>query len=73
MNSSGTTSWVRTVGSAGDDYGGGVSLQSDDTILFTGRYRGTTDFDPGSAIKRLRGFGVADAFVTAFDASGILE
>jgi hypothetical protein len=72
IDTSGTTTWTRNIGTGRDDFGAGVSLQSDDTILFTGRYRGTTDFNPGPAVKRLRGFGVADAFVTAFDPDGIL-
>lgn len=67
----GTTSWVRSFGEAGDDFGAGIDIGPDDAILFTGRFRGTTDFDTTSAVKRLRGLGVADSYVTQFDENGL--
>lgn len=67
------TEWVRTFGGNQDDFGSGVGLAADGSILFTGRFRGLVDFDPNpSVLNRLRGFGFADSFVTVFDENGAI-
>jgi hypothetical protein len=70
LDTNGGTAWVRTLGAASDDFGTGIDIAADDSILFTGRFRGTTDFDTTAALRRLRGLGLADAFVTGFAADG---
>jgi hypothetical protein len=72
LSSTGSTVFARQIGQAGDDFGAGISVGADNTILMTGRYRGTTDFDPGTGVRRLRGLGLADAFVTQFNFGGAL-
>jgi hypothetical protein len=71
LSTSGATVFATSIGQAGDDFGAGISIGADNSILMTGRYRGTTDFDPGAATRRLRGVGIADAFVTQFAGSGV--
>jgi hypothetical protein len=70
-NGGGATSWVRTIGIDGDDFGAGLDIATDGSILQTGRFRGLTDFDQTSAIDRLKGLGLADAFVTQYDEDGL--
>jgi hypothetical protein len=71
LSSTGTTTWVVTWGSSGDDIGTGVDVAADNSILFTGRFHGSVDFDPGPGTKRFRSEGVSNAFVTGFLASGL--
>jgi hypothetical protein len=70
LNASGGTVFATHLGQASDDFGAGISVAADNSILMTGRYRGTTDFNPGSGVKKLKGEGLADAFVTQYSASG---
>ncbi len=65
----GFTQWVKSIGAAGDDFGAGIDIASGNSILFTGRFRGTTDFDTTRGQRRLTGQ-YFDAFVTGFDANG---
>jgi hypothetical protein len=67
----GKTDWVRFFGAAQDDFGAGVGILPDDSILFTGRFKGTVDFNTVGAGPRLSGLGLADAFVTGFDRNGV--
>ena len=60
-----------TFGAAGDDFGAGIDIGQDNSVLFTGRFRGTTDIDPTAGVKRLRGLGIADGYVTNFDENGL--
>jgi hypothetical protein len=70
MNSAGSTLWVRPTGSGSDDFGAGVAITSNDSVLFTGRFRASVDFDPRHTVRRLRAGGLADIFVTGYDANG---
>jgi hypothetical protein len=71
LDSAGARVWVRTIGSASDDFGAGLDLASNGSVIFTGRFRGTVDFDTrGDRQRRLSGAGLADAFVTGFDEDG---
>ncbi|HMB95109.1 MAG TPA: hypothetical protein VKK61_03640, partial [Tepidisphaeraceae bacterium] len=67
----GITDWAVSFGAASDDFGAGIGITADDSILFTGRFRNTTDFNTQGQHPRLRGLGLADAFITGFDANGV--
>lgn len=59
LNASGRTTWVRTFGGRGDDFGAGIGVAPDGPIVQTGRQRRTT-------LK----FGLANAFVMGWQATG---
>jgi hypothetical protein len=67
----GKTDWVRFFGAAQDDFGAGVAILPDDSILFTGRFKGTVNFNTIAAHPRLTGQGLGDVFVTGFDRNGV--
>lgn len=69
LDAAGTTKWVNTIGAASDDFGAGIDITSGDAILFTGRFRGTVDFQPTRARRQLTG-DYFDAFVTGYKADG---
>ncbi len=71
---SGTTSWVRTVGSAGNDVPGDVAATSG-FVYVTGGFAGAVDFDPGPGTRTLTPAGKgknlpSDGFVLKLDAAG---
>jgi len=72
LTNAGSPQWVRTLGIDADDFAAAVSIASDQSILVTGRFRGLVDFDTtAGGMRRLRGLGVADAFVTQLDPTGL--
>jgi hypothetical protein len=66
----GATQYVKPIGSNFDEFGIGLGVASDDSVLLTGRFRGTVDFDTGRGKKNLSAGGFADLFITGFDAGG---
>jgi hypothetical protein len=64
------TLFIKPVGSSLDDFGVGVGVMSDDSILFTGRFQGRVDFDTGGGVRNLSARGLADLFVTGFTNGG---
>jgi hypothetical protein len=70
LDTTGHTAWVATWGGPSDEFGAGFDFEADHSIIFTGRFRGTVDFNPGPGTKKLRSSGLADAFVTQFDQNG---
>ena len=48
----------------------GLSLAADNSILITGYYSGTVDFDPGAGVQNLTSVGSTDAFVLKLDDFG---
>jgi hypothetical protein len=67
--SSGTFVWGKGFGGSQGDYGYGISIRSN-TVYVTGRFAGTTDFDPTGGIVNYTSAGSADAFVSKFDLNG---
>ncbi|MFN8636233.1 MAG: SBBP repeat-containing protein [Chloroflexota bacterium] len=68
----GSLIWVRSFGGPGDDYAGGIVLDSTGNIYVTGSFRDTADFDPSSNAFNLTSNGNTDAFVMKLDPSGSL-
>ncbi len=68
---SGQTLWAESfAGTAAASVGRGVVVSASGTILVTGDFAGTVDFDPGPSSYTLTSAGGTDVFVTALDASG---
>lgn len=68
--STGATIFTKTFGGTLDDFGSGLALASDDSIILTGRFGTTVDFDTGSGTSLLTALGLTDAFIAGFDSSG---
>jgi hypothetical protein len=66
----GATQYVKPIGGREDDFGIGAAPMSDGSVLLTGRFAGTVDFDTGPGEKKLTARGLADVFVTGFDNGG---
>jgi hypothetical protein len=71
IKSTGKTEWVKSFGGASDDFGAGIGILPDDSILFTGRFRKTVNFNTQGAGPRMTGLGLGDVFVTGFDSNGV--
>ncbi|MHB0959585.1 MAG: tandem-95 repeat protein [Pirellulaceae bacterium] len=54
---------VRVSGSALDDFATGIVLDADDNALYTGSFRGSTNFSIGPDVEPLTSFGASDAFL----------
>lgn len=66
----GVCEWAISVGSAQDDEGRNVVVQSDGDVLVTGLFRGTADFDAGGGNTALISRGGTDGFVARYAANG---
>lgn len=66
--------WAQKIGSTGDDYGLGIALGTNDSIIITGYFSGapnTVDFDPKTAgTTGLASAGQTDGFVAKYDSAG---
>ncbi|HVT90695.1 MAG TPA: SBBP repeat-containing protein [Tepidisphaeraceae bacterium] len=67
----GTTQWANTIGNEQDDFGVGIAVGSDDSVLLTGRFRNTVDFDTTAGTSLLTSVGLSDAFVAGFNVGGL--
>lgn len=67
-NSGGTFQWVKQIGSTGNDRGLGLYLTTGTvkSIVLTGFFEGTADFDPSSATDNLTASGMTDGFVATY-------
>ncbi len=66
----GAFQWVRTWGGAGPDKAHDICISPDGSLLVTGDFNGTVDFDPGSGTNEQTSHGMDDAFVCKFTQSG---
>jgi hypothetical protein len=70
LDSSGNFVWAKSMGDTGSDSGGSIAIDSSGNIYTTGRFAGTTDFDPGTGSSNLTSAGDYDIFVSKLDGSG---
>jgi autotransporter-associated beta strand protein len=73
LDPAGNLIWAKSMGGSEDDYGLGIAISSDGSILTTGSFQGTADFDPGTDIFNLTSpedYAYADIFVSKLDAAG---
>ncbi len=65
-----TFSWAKSVGGTNDERGYSISTDAAGNVYTTGRFYGTTDFDPSAGNYSLTSVGNADIFISKLDASG---
>ncbi|MBT3209768.1 MAG: PKD domain-containing protein [Bacteroidetes bacterium] len=64
LDSLGNFVWAKSMGGSNTDCGDYISLDSNQSIYTFGRFNGTVDFDPGSAIYNLTAGSYPDVFVS---------
>ena len=67
LNASGNFVWAKKFGGKYDDFVNSITIDVGGNIYTTGNFIDTVDFDPGTGIYNLVGYGV---FVSKLDASG---
>ncbi|MBV8781655.1 MAG: hypothetical protein JO353_09675, partial [Phycisphaerae bacterium] len=73
LSTNGRYLYVRTFGGQGDDFGLGEAIASNGDLLYTGRFRGTVDFDPSkTGVKHLLDSGFNDGFLLELTEGGSL-
>ncbi len=72
-NPDGTLVWAKRAGGSSSDLSFGVTTHSDDTIVLTGRFSGTTIFGEGDANETvLESAGNHDIFIAKYNSDGTL-
>jgi len=64
--------WAKDMGSTAADFGKSVTVDDAGSILVTGDFRLTVDFDPGPGVQNLTSNGDWDIFICKLDALGNL-
>jgi len=72
FDADGDFQWVRVWGGNLDDDGNSITISGDDSIYVTGSFKGTVDFDPGTAVASRDSLGNSDIFVSKFNSLGNL-
>jgi len=72
LDPSGNLLWAKQTGGTSGENAYSITLDVSGNILTTGRFSGTTDFDPGAGTYNLTAAGLSDAFVQKLDPSGNL-
>ena len=62
--------WATKFGSAQYEKGTSIAYDSEQNVIVSGEFQGTTDFDPSVAIFNLTSEGASDVFVSKFDTDG---
>ena len=70
LDSLGNLLWVKQTGGVSDDGVFSLTLDHQNNILMTGRFRDTVDFDPGPGTEILASTGYFDVFIQKLDADG---
>jgi len=70
MSPGGDLIWARSFGSAVDDEGWGIFVDSSGNVYTTGYFQNSVDFDPGAEIFNLSSAGSSDIFISKLDSNG---
>ena len=70
LDADGNYLWAKNIGSTGYDVGYALVTDGSGNIYATGRFEGTTDFDPGSGTQNFTSVGEQDIYVSKFNSSG---
>lgn len=62
--------WTRTFGGSEGDLGQGVSFDSTGSVVITGYFESTVDFDPTDGVDERESNGLDDIFITKLNADG---
>ena len=74
LDSNGLFVWAKGLGSAGEEYGESIALDSNSNLYITGYFTGTVDFNPGPATNNLSATGAFyDSFLLSLDSSGLFR
>ncbi len=68
LNSSGNLIWVKSIGGSGSDKGNGITIDSNNDIIFTGYNNGIVDFNSGIGVNNLSPSTI-NAFICKWDES----
>lgn len=70
LDSSGAFEWAVHMGGTNIDQGNAIAVDRSGSVFLTGGFKGTCDFDPGTAAYPLTAAGTWDAFTAKLDATG---
>ncbi len=70
LDSAGTFNWVKQLGGTDLDISSSVALDTNGNIYITGRFQGTSDFDPGAGTANLTAVAGGDMFISKLDNTG---
>lgn len=70
LNSEGDFIWVKNIGAEERDLSGSVLVTEDRSIISTGQFSGTVDFDPNAGVFNLTSTGTYNCFVSKLDENG---
>jgi hypothetical protein len=74
LNSNGDLIWAVQIAGPGQDQGYAIAVDGAGNVYTTGKFQGTTDFDPGPGVFELSAgpvnFGPYDLFISKLDANG---
>jgi hypothetical protein len=70
LDASGNYVWAKAMGGTADDYGNSIVVNESGSVITTGNFSGTSDFNPASAKYNLSAAGGSDAFISKLNSSG---
>ncbi len=73
LDTNGDLVWARQIAGSLTDRLSSIAFAGNGSILITGYFEGTSDFDPGSGFATLTSAGVADIFILRLSAAGLFE
>ncbi|MEQ1903425.1 MAG: hypothetical protein ABL888_04510 [Pirellulaceae bacterium] len=66
----GTVIWARSIGGSASDQGNAITVDSVGNVIIGGKFSGTVDLNPGSAIASRTSVGTSDRFLLKLDTNG---
>jgi hypothetical protein len=72
LDTSGNFVWAKQIGGIGHDSPGGIDVDAEENIYFTGGFSEVVDFDPGPGTVNYTSEGFRDIFITKLDNLGNL-
>lgn len=70
LDSLGNFVWAKNMGGLNHANGFSIAIDANENVYSTGIYSGDADFDPGTGVHNLMGYGVMDMYVQKLDANG---
>jgi hypothetical protein len=67
LSPTGSLIWAKNIGGTSSDLGRSICIDNSNSILFSGVYSSTVDFDPGTGVTNLTSNGSTDIFLLKFD------
>ena len=70
LDASGDFMWVKILGGTLGELANAMAMDASESLLITGSFQGTVDFDPGVGLANITSSGSQDSFVWKLDSSG---